>query len=107
MPLPGRNFFISAVALWTLGSVPAEAAVIQVTIDQLVFAPMEIEAKVGDTVEWTNKDIIAHTATVRDDWDVTIPANKSASIVLRKAGAVEYYCRFHPNMKGRIIVNPK
>jgi len=104
---PGRYLFTSVVMIWGLSSVPAEAEVIQVTIDQLVFSPMEIEAKVGDTIEWTNKDIIAHTATVRDEWDVIIPANKSASIVLRKAGAVEYYCRFHPNMKGRIIVNPK
>jgi plastocyanin len=104
---PGRNFLVSAVALWALSPVPAEAEVVQVTIDQLVFSPMEIEAKVGDIIEWTNKDIIDHTATVPDDWDVPIPANKSASFVLRKAGAVEYYCRFHPNMKGRIVVNPK
>jgi plastocyanin len=84
-----------------------DAKVIQVTIDQLVFSPMEIKAKAGDTIEWINKDLVAHTATVRDDWDVIIDANKSASLVLQKAGAVEYYCRFHPNMKGHIIVNPK
>jgi len=81
--------------------------VIQVTIDQLIFSPIEIEAKVGDTIEWTNKDIVAHTAMVRDDWDVIIAANKSASFVLQKAGTFEYYCRFHPNMKWHIIVNPK
>jgi plastocyanin len=61
-----------------------------------------ISAKVGDTIEWVNKDILAHTATVKGDWDVMIPAGKSASLVLKKAAAVEYYCRFHPNMKGRI-----
>jgi plastocyanin len=107
MLLPGRYLFISVVMVWGLNSVPAGAEVIQVTIDKLVFSPMEIEAKVGDTIEWINKDVIEHTATVRDDWDVIVAANKSASLVLRKAGAVEYYCRFHPNMKGHIIVNPK
>jgi plastocyanin len=67
---------------------------------------VEIKAKVGDTIEWINKDIVAHTATVRDDWDMMIVANKSASLVLTKAGIFEYYCRFHPNMTGRITVTP-
>ena len=107
MLLPERYPLMCLVLLWGLGSVPAAAARIQVTIDQLVFSPEEIEAKVGDTIEWINKDIVVHTATARDRWDVTIEANKSATLVLQKAGAVDYYCRFHPNMKGRIIVKPK
>ena len=56
----------------------------------------EVKAKVGDTITWINKDIVAHTATVRGGFDVMIEANKSASWVLKKAGIVEYYCRFHP-----------
>ncbi|RVD47060.1 amicyanin, partial [Mesorhizobium sp. M2D.F.Ca.ET.140.01.1.1] len=44
---------------------PALAATIEVTIDKLVFSPANIEAKVGDTIEWTNNDVIAHTATVK------------------------------------------
>ncbi|MEP9373610.1 amicyanin, partial [Mesorhizobium sp. KR1-2] len=39
---------------------------------------------------------------VTGGWEVMIPPNRSASIVLEKAGVVDYYCRFHPNMKGRI-----
>jgi plastocyanin len=87
-------------------TVPAYAETIHVTIDQLIFSPVEIKAKVGDTVEWINNDIVAHTATVRDVCDVRIGANKSASLVPTKAGVVEYYCRFHPNMKGRITNIP-
>jgi plastocyanin len=87
-------------------TVPARADTITVTIDKLVFSPADIKAKVGDTVEWVNKDVLAHTATVKGGWDVMIPAKKSASLVLKKAGAVEYYCRFHPNMKGHITVTP-
>jgi plastocyanin len=90
-----------------MNAVPANAATIQVTIDKLVFSPVEVKAKVGDTVTWINKDIVVHTATAGGDWDVMIPANESASLVLTKAGIVEYYCRFHPNMKGRIIITPK
>jgi plastocyanin len=103
---PGRRLF-AFVAILGAGLVPAHADTIRVVIDKLVFSPAEINAKVDDTIEWVNKDILAHTATVRGDWDVTIAASKSASVVLKNAGAVDYYCRFHPNMKGRIIVAPR
>lgn len=104
---PGRRLFAFIAIIVGAGLVPAHAGTIQVVIDKLVFSPTEINAKVGDTIEWVNKDILAHTATVHGDWDVMIAANKPASVVLKNAGAVEYYCRFHPNMKGRIIVTPK
>lgn len=106
--LPGcKSFAILSVVLGTIGSVPAHAETIRVSIDKLVFSPANISAKVGDTIEWVNDDILAHTATVKGDWDVMIPAKKNASYVLKKAGDVEYYCRFHPNMKGHIAVAPK
>jgi plastocyanin len=104
---PGRKRFILIGVTLMAGVVPAQAETIQVVIDKLVFSPAEINAKVGDTIEWVNKDVLAHTATVRDGWDVSIAANKSASVVLKNAGAVDYYCRFHPNMKGRIVVEPR
>jgi plastocyanin len=105
--LPVRYLFLGVAAVSGMNSVPAQAAVIQVTIDKLEFSPAETKATVGDTIVWVNKDFVAHTATVRGGWDVTIAANNSASLVLKKAGIVEYYCRFHPNMKGRINVMPK
>jgi plastocyanin len=88
-------------------SVPAQTAMTQVTIDHLIFSPVEIQARVGDTIAWINKDIVANTATVRGVFDVMIKANKSASLVLTKTGIVEYYCRFHPKMKGRITITPE
>ena len=86
---------------------PAHSETIQIMIDKLEFSRAVITAKVGDTIEWINKDILAHTATVHGDWDVTIPPKKTADLVLKRAGSVEYYCRFHPNMKGRISVVPE
>jgi len=53
-----------------------------------------------------NKDVIAHTATVKGGWEVMIPPKKSASLTLKAAGAVDYFCRFHPNMKGHVNVAP-
>lgn len=105
--LPGRYLLLSIIMISGMNAVPTHAETIQVTIYKLVYSPVEIKAKVDDTIEWINKDIIAHTATVRSDWDVTIAANSSASVVLKKAGTIDYYCRFHPNMKGRSIIAPK
>ncbi|MDF3217980.1 amicyanin [Mesorhizobium sp. M7A.F.Ca.CA.001.09.2.1] len=89
-----------------VGIVPAQAETIQVTIDRLVFSPATVEAKVGDTIEWVNKDVFAHTATVKGGWEVMIPPKKSASLTLKTAGPVDYFCRLHPNMKGRLVVAP-
>jgi plastocyanin len=47
-------------------SVPAHAATIQILMENMVFSPAEPSARVGDTVEWTNKDIFVHTSTARN-----------------------------------------
>lgn len=96
-----------AAALVLGASIPAHAATIEITMENLVIAPAEASAKVGDTIEWVNKDILAHTATARNgDWDVTIPPKKTVTLVLKKAGTIEYYCRYHPNMKATLTVAP-
>lgn len=106
--LPGlKSFAVLGFVLGAVGSVPAQAETIRVNIDKLVFDPANITAKVGDTIEWVNADILAHTATVKGEWDVMIPPKKTVSFVIKKAGDVEYYCRFHPNMKGKIAIAPK
>jgi plastocyanin len=94
-----------ALAL-AMGAVSAQAETITVTVDKMAFSPAEINAKVGDTVEWVNKDPFAHTATVKGGWEVMLPVKKSGSITLNKAGTIDYFCRFHPNMKGKITVSP-
>ncbi|RWM06513.1 MAG: amicyanin [Mesorhizobium sp.] len=94
-----------ATALALVAS-PALAVTIEVTIDKLVFSPASVEARVGDTIEWTNKDMIVHTATVKGGWEVTIPPKSKGRIMLKAAGAVDYFCRFHPNMKGHLEVSP-
>jgi plastocyanin len=88
------------------GAVSAPAKAITATVDKMAFSPADITAKVGDTVEWVNKDAFAHTATVKGGWEVMLPVKKSGSIVMDKAGTINYFCRFHPNMKGQITVTP-
>jgi plastocyanin len=102
------RWILPIVAVLTLGiSISADAATIQISMENLVISPAEASAKVGDTIEWINKDIFAHTATARNgDWDVTMAPKKTATSVLKKAGTIEYYCRFHPNMKATLTVAP-
>ncbi len=103
---PRWTFPIVAVLMAGM-SVSAQAATIQITMDNLVISPAEASAKVGDTIEWINKDIFAHTGTARNgDFDVTMPPKKTVTSVLKKAGTVDYYCRFHPNMKATLTVAP-
>lgn len=103
---PSRTSLI-AFALIGLTSASARAETIQVIVDKLVFSPAEVKAKVGDTIEWINKDMLAHTATAVDGaWNVMIAPKKNAALVLTKAGPFDYFCKFHPNMKGRVVVAP-
>jgi plastocyanin len=88
-------------------AVPAHAATIQIVMENLAISPAEASAKVGDTIEWVNKDVFVHTATARNgDFDVTMPPKKTETSVVKKAGTMEYYCRFHPNMKAVLNVAP-
>jgi plastocyanin len=99
-------FQLSALGLLccSLGVVSAHAAIITVTIAKMAFSPAEISVRVGDTVEWVNKDAFAHTATFKSGSEVVLPLKKSGSITVEGAETVDYFCRFHPNMKGRITV---
>jgi plastocyanin len=101
-----RRILLTALAFGAM-AVPAHAATLQVVMENLVVSPAEVSAKVGDTVEWINKDVFVHTATARNgDFDVTMPPKKTVTSVLTKAGTVEYYCRFHPNMKAVLKIAP-
>ena len=98
---------LPAVVLMLGTSVSAHAATIQITMENLVVMPAEASAKVGDTLELINKDVLAHTATAKNgDFDVMMPPKKTVTYVLKKAGTIDYFCRFHPNMKAVLNVAP-
>lgn len=105
--MPGRLASTALAVVFLTMGVPADAATIEITMENLVISPAEISAKVGDTIQWVNKDVFAHTATAKNgDFEVMLPPKKSAASVLKKAGTVEYYCRYHPNMKATLKIAP-
>ena len=98
---------IAALLSLAAMAVPAQAATIQIVMENLVILPAETSVKAGDIIEWINKDVFAHTATAQNgDFDVTMPPKKTVTSVVTKPGTVDYYCRFHPNMKAVLIVAP-
>jgi plastocyanin len=102
----GARAALAALSL-VAACVPARAATIQITMENLEISPAAASAKVGDTIEWVNKDVLMHSATARNgDFDVNLPPKKTGSVVLKSAGTIDYYCRYHPNMKATINVAP-
>jgi plastocyanin len=102
----GRSVALAAT-LVAAAAMPASAETITVTIENLSFKPTEVKAKVSDTILWVNKDVLDHTATARDkSFDIIQTAKKSVSQTLTKAGSFDFYCRYHPNMTGRLVIEP-
>ena len=94
------------MVLVALAPLCASAADHAVTIDGFAFKPQALRVRRGDTVTWSNKDIVDHTATSAN------PAFDSKAIhpgarftwTATQPGQYRYTCAFHPNMTGVIDV---
>ena len=85
----------------------AAADSMAVDIKDFAFNPPEITVPVGGSITWTNGDAVPHTATGLDREALqsgTIAAGQSFTQAFDAAGTIEYFCEFHPNMKGSIVV---
>ena len=103
MSAVGKSAAVLVAVVCATAAAQASAATIEVKMTNVAFEPATVSAKVGDTIVWTNNDIVAHTATSRDkSWDLNALPKKTVSFVVKKAGGIEYYCRYHPNMVGHI-----
>lgn len=98
----GATFLLIA----TTETVTSAGETHQVFIEQFEFAPASLTVKAGDTVEFVNRDIVPHTASETDfEWDTEELANgKSARVEFSIAGTNDYFCAYHPLMRGRIVV---
>ena len=59
----------------------------------------------GDTLEWVNRDIFRHSATGKG-FDLDLKPGAKGRLVLKGAGIVPYYCRYHPSMKAQFTIEP-
>lgn len=96
-----------ALSVMALAMPAVAASTYTVVIDKMKFGPVPAELHVGDTIVWQNKDILRHTATARDkSFDVDLPPGAEGQTVLGTAGTFDFFCRFHPGMKGTLTVSP-
>ena len=89
---------------------PAEAATTDTPVDirDFAFNPNPVEVSAGGSVTWTNQDAVPHTATGNDRGALqsgTIQPGASFTQEFPTPGTFDYFCEFHPNMKGQVIVN--
>ncbi len=80
----------------------------EVVVEGLRFVPERVEARLGDGIRWINRDLAPHTATATDGrWDTgRLNRGDEAAIEVTEDLAGPYFCRFHPHMKGEVIIIP-
>ena len=78
----------------------------QVIIDNYAFSPASLTVKVGTTVTWINQDDDAHTVDSTQGKFKSGTMNKGGRFEFRftEAGEYPFFCRFHPKMTGKVIV---
>lgn len=77
-----------------------------VRIEGMKFVPERLEVAAGDTITWTNRDIVPHSVTAAgakvESGDLA--EGKSFSLVARGSGEIAYICRLHPVMRAVVVV---
>ena len=95
----------AALALLAPAAAPAAPRVHTVIIDKMKFGPVPASVRAGDVILWVNKDMFRHTATARNgSFNIDLVAGASGKTVVRGAGAIPFFCKYHPGMKGQLRV---
>ena len=106
-----RREFVAGLAL-LLGSASAGFAqqrrkptTHKVIMEGMVFKPPSLTINSGDSVVWVNNDIVEHTATADGKFDSKLVAPaKSWRQMFKTKGSYSYVCKYHPTMKGTLVV---
>ena len=80
----------------------------QVVIDNFAYSPVPLTVKVGTQVTWINHDDIPHTvdSTQGKFKSAALDTDDKFEFKFTEAGEYPFYCRIHPKMTGKIIVQP-
>src|SRR4029078_10090247 len=87
---------------------PPSSPAHSIRIASFRFVPSPAAVRVGQSVTFRNEDIVPHTATADGPASAfesgSIAANGAWRFTARRKGIVTYHCRFHPTMKGTLVV---
>ncbi|MCG8469609.1 MAG: plastocyanin/azurin family copper-binding protein [Gemmatimonadetes bacterium] len=85
-----------------------------VEIRGLAFAPAALDIAVGDTVVFTNHDLVPHTVTESDEapdrarerFDSgSLSRGAETRFIADEPGEVTFFCAYHPSMTG--VIRPR
>ena len=81
----------------------------QVEIKGMQFVPAQLTVDAGDTIVWTNSDVLPHTVTSGIPSPASfdskeIAAKATWSLTVSAAGDYAYNCSYHPTMHGQLTV---
>ena len=84
----------------------------EVTIKDLRYSPAVLKIRAGEKVVWINQDDSDHTVVSDDPDDKDFRSDNlghgdTFSHTFKKAGKFPYHCKYHPRMKGIIIVSAR
>ena len=77
-----------------------------VSIQNLSFAPANLEVTKGTKVTWTNNDSVVHTVTSDNNKFESgqLAPGKTFEFTFEQTGEYAYYCSIHPTMTAKIVV---
>ena len=100
-----RAFLVGLVALVASCGHKSSPKTHQVEIKGMLFVPAQLDVSVGDTIVWTNADVLPHTVTSGEPSAKTfdsksIDSKQQWTYEVTAAGEYAYVCSFHPTMHG-------
>jgi plastocyanin len=97
----------ASAALVLLCAGVAQGKTYKVAARGVTFDPKTLEVKRGDTVEWSNVDVVPHNVrqtTQHLFWSKDLQPQAKFRWKANKRGTWPYFCSLHPEMTGTITV---
>lgn len=79
----------------------------EVKIDNFAFNPTPLQVKAGTTVTWKNGDDVPHNieSAQHKFSSPVLDTDQKFQFVFKDPGEYSYFCKLHPKMTGKVIVN--
>jgi plastocyanin len=91
----------------TAAAPAATGKTIDVSLQNIAFNPAAVQATVGQTIVWTNKDSVDHNVTATSGATFKskdFGQGQTYSQKMTKPGVISYVCTIHAGMTGKIVV---
>jgi plastocyanin len=76
----------------------------QVRIANFTFSPATVTIRAGQTVEWANRDVVAHTVDLSGVISNVLNRGDTYTQRFTAPGTYPYICSIHPFMHGTVVV---